>query len=361
MCGKNLSQILASYSQATCICIFLSIYFYDYYVKINLGDNMKQILILFTGGTISMGSSEDSKKTVIKDNHLDLLNLIEERLSDVKLTHYIYSMVPSPSLTPNDMLNIAKLVNKYLNEENYDGIVITHGTDTLEETAFFLDSYLNTNKPVVVTGSMRNYDEIGYDGFSNLYSSILVAIANESHDRGVLVCLNDEINAAFEVIKTHTLALDTFKSLEFGPLGLVDESNVLYFRQAEYSKYSISPEKLTKDVAILNISSGMNDELIKYYVNQKVSGLIIEGFGRGNIPANLVNSIKMAVDSGVTVVMTSRCPVGRVRDTYAYQGGGYQLKSIGVLSGNSLPSYKARLLLMLILSANLDPKMYFNY
>lgn len=322
---------------------------------------MKQILILFTGGTISMGASDDSKKTVIKDNHLDLLNLIEDRLADVKLTHHIYSMVPSPSLTPDDMLNIAKLVKRYLDEENFDGIVITHGTDTLEETAFFLDSYLKTNKPVVITGSMRNYDEIGYDGFSNLYSSILVALANESHDRGVLVCLNDEINAAYEVIKTHTLALDTFKSLEFGPLGLVDENSVLYFRQAEYSKYSISPDKLTKRVEILNISSGMDDQIIKYYVNQKVDGLIIEGFGRGNIPANLVEAIKMAIESGIVVIMTSRCPVGRVRDTYAYQGGGYQLKSIGVLSGNALPSYKVRLLLMLILSANLDAKDYFKY
>ena len=332
-----------------------------YYVKINLGDDMKQILILFTGGTISMGSSGDSKKTIIKDNHLELLNLIESRLTNVRLTHHIYSMVPSPSLTPDDMLSIGVLINKYLNEENYDGIVVTHGTDTLEETAFFLDSYLNTNKPVVLTGSMRNYDEIGYDGFSNLYSSILVALANESYNRGVLVCLNDEINNAFEVTKTHTLALDTFKSLEFGPLGLVDENNVLYFRQAEYSKHNITPSKLTKRVEVIKITSGMTDDLLKYYVNQKVDGLIIEGFGRGNIPGNLVMAIKEAIDKQIVVVMTSRCPVGRVRDTYAYAGGGYQLKSIGVLSGNSLPSYKARLLLMLVLSANLDAKDYFKY
>ncbi len=307
-----------------------------------------------------MGSSQESKKTVIKDNHLDLLNLIENRLSGVKLTHHIYSMIPSPSLTPDDMLKIAKLVNKYLSYENYDGVVITHGTDTLEETAFFLDCYLDTKKPVVLTGSMRNFDEIGYDGFSNLYSSILVAIANESYNRGVLVCLNDEINAAYEVIKTHTLSLDTFKSLEFGPLGLVDEESVLYYRQTNYSKDKISPIELNKKVEIINVTSGMDDSLIRHYVNQKVDGLIIEGFGRGNVPAGLVESIKTAIDSGVVVVITSRCPIGRVRDTYAYSGGGYQLKQIGVLSGKSLPSYKARLLLMLILSANLDPKTYFK-
>lgn len=322
---------------------------------------MKKILILFTGGTISMGASNVSKKTVIKDNHVELLNLIQSRLPHVKLSHHIFSMIPSPSLTPNDMLEISILVNNYLEIENYDGVVVTHGTDTLEETAFFLNCYLNTKKPVVVTGSMRNFDEIGYDGFSNLFSSILVASSNESYDRGVLVCLNDEINASFEVIKTHTLSLDTFKSLEFGPLGLVDEDTVLYYRKTNYPKYDLNVDLLNKKVEIINIISGMTDELIKYYVNQNVDGLILEAFGRGNVPQNLVSSIELALSKGIHVVVTSRCPMGRVRDSYGYPGGGYHLKTLGVLSGKSLTSYKARLLLMLVLAANKDPKDYFKY
>lgn len=321
---------------------------------------VKRILILFTGGTISMGTSHDLNKTIIKDNHLELLALIQKRLTNINLTHHIYSMVPSPSLTPKDILEIAKLVDSFLEVENYDGVVVTHGTDTLEETAFFLDAYLNTKKPVVITGSMRNYDEIGYDGFSNLFSSILVAAANESYQRGVLVCLNDEINASFEVIKTHTLSLDTFKSLEFGPLGLVDEESVLYFRSADYQKYQIKPQQLTKRVEIVNVVSGMSDELIRHYVNQNVDGLIIEAFGRGNVPANLIESFKLALEKGIVLVLTSRCPMGRIRDSYAYPGGGYQLKQIGLLSGNSLPSYKARLLLMMVLSAGLNPQDFFK-
>ena len=135
---------------------------------------------------------------------------------------------------------------------------------------------------------------------------------------------------------------------------------MLYFRSADYQKYQIKPQQLTKRVEIVNVVSGMSDELIRHYVNQNVDGLIIEAFGRGNVPANLIESFKLALEKGIVLVLTSRCPMGRIRDSYAYPGGGYQLKQIGLLSGNSLPSYKARLLLMMVLSAGLNPQDFFK-
>ena len=323
---------------------------------------MKRILIIFTGGTISMSFDGDSNKSVINDNHDELLNKIKSRFSDdASFDSYVFSMVPSPSFTPNDMFRLGQLVDHKLESEGYDGVVITHGTDTLEETAFFLDVFLQTKKPVVLTGSMRNFDELGYDGFSNLLSAILVTLSEQSYNRGVLVCLNDEINAANEVQKSHTVALDTFKSLEFGPIGLVDEKTVIYYRLSGYKSVKVHPSFLNKRVEIVKVTAGSNSSLIDYYIKERVDGLIIEGLGRGNVPSLMVDGIKRAISLGIKVVITSRCPMGRVRDTYAYEGGGFHLKTLGVLSGGDLTSEKARLKLMLILSAHLDPENYFSF
>ncbi len=321
---------------------------------------MKKILIVFTGGTISMTSFGESSKSDILDNHDELIKIIAPKFPNAQFEGYVYSMVPSPSLTPNDMLKIGALIDSKLKNENFEGVVITHGTDTLEETAYFLDLYLNTKKPVVLTGSLRNFDELGYDGHSNLLSALLVCLSDNSKGRGVLVCLNDEINSAIEVTKTHTFALDTFKSLEFGPIGLVDENNVIYYRESTFKKDHLKPKTLNKRVEILKLSSGSNPKIIDYYL-ENVDGLILEGFGRGNISDTFIPGIKKLIEKGITVIITSRCPMGRIRDTYSYVGGGHYLKRLGVLGGGSLPPHKARLKLMLILSSGLNPMDYFTY
>lgn len=319
----------------------------------------KKILIVFTGGTITMSHESDKAKNILKDNHLELIDKIKPLIPNVDFESFVYSILPSPSITPNDMLEIARLINTNLNKGIFDGVVITHGTDTLEETAFFLDLYLDSDKPVVITGSMRSFDEVGYDGFSNLISAILVALDKESRNRGVLVCLNDEINSALEVQKTHTIALDTFKSLEFGPLGLVDERMVNYYRDASYHKQTIKPIHLNNEVAIINVVSGSDGDVIDYYINKKVKGIILEAMGRGNIPQDMTDNIKKAIDNNIAVVITSRCPMGRVKESYAYKGGGYHLKQLGALNGGALTASKARLKLMMILSSGLNPKDYF--
>jgi L-asparaginase len=307
---------------------------------------MKRILIIFTGGTISMSFEDDSNKSVINDNHNELLDKIKSRFSDdASFDSYVFSMVPSPSFTPNDMFKLGKLIDEKLEHQGYDGA----------------DVFLQTKKPVVLTGSMRNFDELGYDGFSNLLSAILVVLSDQSYNRGVLVCLNDEINAANEVQKSHTVALDTFKSLEFGPIGLVDEKTVIYYRLSGYQSIKVHPSVLNKRIEIIKVTAGTNSSLIDYYIKEQIDGLVIEGLGRGNVPALMVEGIKRAISSGITVVITSRCPMGRVRDTYAYEGGGYHLRTLGVLSGGDLTSEKARLKLMLILSANLNPDNYFSF
>lgn len=324
---------------------------------------MKKLLIIFTGGTISMTTDTKTNKSVISESDIDLISKIGKRFQDFIIEPYVFSMKPSPSMTPNDMFKLGQYINEKLSSDIYLGAVVTHGTDTLEETAYFLDLFLQSKKPVVLTGSMRNYSELGYDGFSNLLSAILVSTDQSSYGRGVLVCLNDEINAASEVTKTHTLALDTFKSMEFGPLGIVDEQAVIYYRDSSKFKNHLTPDKLKSNVEIIKVYTGQDSTLLYYYIaTGKVDGIILEAFGRGNVPPTMVDGIKKAIEKGIKVVITSRCPKGRVRDTYGYDGGGYHLKQLGVLFSGDLSSQKARIKLMLALSLGLpDISEFFDH
>lgn len=314
----------------------------------------KTILVVFTGGTISMEKNKDTSKAIIKDNQSELLTNIQSELKNIDLLACQFSLKPSPSITPTDMFELAKLVHQHIENPDIDGVVITHGTDTLEETAYFLDLYLETKKPVVFTGSMRNYSELGFDGLSNLVSSILVASDPDSQQMGVLVMLNDEINAAAEVTKTHTLSLDTFKSLEFGPLGIVDQETVLYYRQPHYSKRTLTPNHIEPSVEIIKTYSGSSSLLLNLLLDHGIKGIVIEALGRGNIPPQMVQGIERALAMNIPVVLTSRCPKGRVLDSYGYEGGGHHLKSLGVIFTKNLPSHKARIRLMLALGLTND-------
>lgn len=318
--------------------------------------NKKTILIIFTGGTISMAKHKETSKAIISDNHSELLQNIASELKNIDLKSHQFSLKPSPAITPNDMFELANLVKTYLNDPKIDGIVITHGTDTLEESAYFLDLFLDTDKPVVFTGSMRNFSELGFDGLSNLVSSILVAAHPDSKKTGVLVVMNDEINAAAEVTKTHTLSLDTFKSLEFGPIGIVEQDNVLYYRQTHYPHVHISPQSIETRVEIIKAYAGSSSVLLNLLIDHGLKGVVIEALGRGNVPPQMLDGIQRAISLNIPVLITSRCPKGRVLDSYGYEGGGHHLKQLGAVFTENLSSQKARIRLMLALgqSSSLD-------
>ncbi|QWB95344.1 asparaginase [Mycoplasmatota bacterium] len=314
----------------------------------------KTIQIIFTGGTISMQRHAINKQANIIDNRDDLLQNIKNELSQIEIRLHQYSLKPSPSITPGDMLNLAKLSKSFLDDPTVDGVVITHGTDTLEESAYFLDLYLRHEKPVVFTGSMRSYSDLGFDGLSNLLSSILVAADSSSMNMGVLVCLNDEINTAREVTKSHTLALDTFKSLEFGPIGIIEQDNVIYTRNTHLTIPNIQPKDIEPNVALIKVASGMSSDLLNLLVDTNVKGIVIEALGRGNVPPQMIGGITRAIENNIPVLLTSRCPIGRVLDNYGYEGGGYHLHQLGVIFTKNLNGQKARIQLMLALGLSHD-------
>ena len=315
----------------------------------------KRIVIIFTGGTISMEIDEEINAAVPSPNGDELISRLTDFQSLANITVDNFLSVPSPYITIADMLELSKKVKYHLEKNHAEGIIITHGTDTLEETAYFLDLNIQTDRPIILVGSMRNTSELGYDGPSNLVAAIRTAISDEAKNRGVLVVMNNDINAANEVMKTHTMALDTFKSLEFGPLGIVDHDKVLFYRDSTQKRVHIPAEQTEEQVVLIKAAAGMDGELIDYSMSRGAKGIVIEALGRGNLPPQMIPSIKRALENDIRVVLVSRCPMGRVSDTYGYEGGSKHLKSLGVIFGYNLSGQKARIKLMLGLGYKNDP------
>ncbi|MDY5912815.1 MAG: asparaginase [Inconstantimicrobium porci] len=310
---------------------------------------MKKVAVVFNGGTITMKIDERLQAAVPSLSSDEIMSKVTGIEGFAEIETYTFSNMPSPHMTPDKMLELSKYIKKLIDREDIAGAVVTHGTDTLEETAYFLDLTLNTEKPVVVTGAMRNGSELGYDGPANLSASICTVISDESRNRGVLVCMNGELNSAAEVTKANSMALNAFRTPNFGPIGMVDDNKVLFYRESLDKQY-LDIDKVDSKVTLIKCTAGMDSTLIDYCIERKVDGIVIEAFGRGNIPPYMVESVKRAIDSNVAVVVVSRCFEGRVCDSYGYHGGGKELRDLGAIFGDTLPGQKARIKLMVALS-----------
>ena len=261
-----------------------------------------------------------------------------------------FARLPGPHVTPAIMLELAQTANAELQKTNIDGVVITHGTDTQEETAYFLDLVLNSDKPVVFVGAMRNSSELSWDGPANLMAAVRVAAAPQAKGLGVVVAMSEKIVAANEVTKTHTESVDTFQSRDYGALGLIDKDRVIIARRPTEREH-IATTTIEERVETIKMVSGGDGKLLDFAVQQGVRGIVLEGFGRGNVPPAYVPAIERATQAGIPIILTSRCPRGRVLDTYAYEGAGKTLTNRGVILGGVLPSHKARIKLILALGA----------
>ena len=314
---------------------------------------MKKIAIIFNGGTISMKIDEKIKAAVPSLSAEEIMSMIPGVEEYAEIEAYTFSSMPSPHMTLETMLKLSKFTTELVEREDIDGVVITHGTDTLEETAYLLDLTVKTKKPVVVTGAMRSGSELGYDGPFNLATSICTAISDEAVGRGVLVCFNGELNSASEVTKANSMALNAFRTPNFGPIGIVDNDNVIFYRDANYSeKYDVS--EIKKQVALIKCVADMDSSYIDYLIEKGCGGIVIEALGRGNVPPKMVDGIKKATELNIPVVVVSRCFEGRVFESYGYEGGGKQLKDLGVIFGDTLPGQKARIKLILAINSGMN-------
>lgn len=313
----------------------------------------KKLAIIFTGGTISMKFDPELHAAIPALNADEIVSTLKniEDIADVEVVNY--ANLPSPHITPSIMMDVYHLVMEKLTDPTIDGVIVTHGTDTMEETAYLLDLLIDSPKPVVVVGAMRNFSELGYDGASNLSAAICTAVSDRSRNKGVLVVMNNEVNAASQVTKTNTLSLDTFKSPEFGALGIVDNDEIIYYRSI-VSRQVIGSKKIEEKVALIKSVAGMDSDMIDFCIDSGYKGIVIEAMGRGNLPPQMVPGVKRAIEKNIPIVLVSRCNTGRVLYTYGYEGGGKQLRDMGVILGGNLPGQKARIKLMLILGKTTD-------
>ena len=316
---------------------------------------MKKVAVIFNGGTISMTVDPRIRAAVPTLSGEEIMSMVIGIENYAEIESYTFSNLPGPHVTPQLMMDLSKYVQNLLLREDICGVVVTHGTDSLEETAYLLDLTIDNPKPVIVTGSMRNSSELGYDGPANLSASICTAISEEACNRGVLVCFNDELNCAGEVTKSHSMHLNTFQSPEFGPIGIIDNNEAIFYRD-NLKKGHIITNIIETRVDLIKACAGMNSKLIDFCVKEGARGLVIEAMGRGNIPPEMVKGVKAAINQGVAVVIVSRCFRGRVLDSYGYPGGGKELRNAGVIFGDSLPGQKARIKLMLALASTTNMK-----
>jgi L-asparaginase len=269
-----------------------------------------------------------------------------EELAEIDVLDY--GRLPGPHVTPAHMWELSRIVRKAVARPEIAGVVITHGTDTLEETAFFLDLQHTSPKPVVFVGAMRNSSLLSYDGPANLRAALRTAISPHAQSNGVLIVLNQTVHAAAWATKSDTQALETFESPVFGPLGFVEADRVVFERRLRH-RTVIGAKRYEPRVDLFVMHSGADGRFLTHAVRDGARGMVIEGTGNGNVPPAAVPAIQQALDQNVAVLIATRCARGRILDTYAYAGSGHDLRQRGVLFAGWQNAAKARVLLMLAL------------
>lgn len=312
------------------------------------------LVIVFTGGTIASTLDREWGGVIPSMSGGEILSRIPEIQQQAHVTVHEYGSFPGPHITPEHMLELSRIVQSYVDNPSTDGVIITHGTDTLEETAYFLDSTLDTAKPVVVVGAMRNSSEPDWDGPRNLRDAVTAASSKLLRGLGVVVCLGGIITAASETSKTNTEDLSTFASFDFGPLGRVTNGVVFVHRNPQHRQV-FRVDQLPTFVPLLKLYAGMDGQLISMCREQGANGFVIEAFGVGNVTPSVFYAIKDVLSAGVPVILVSRCPVGRVEHMYAYEGAGRHLYEAGVVFADYLNGQKARIKLLCALGAGVMP------
>ncbi|MBS3970918.1 MAG: asparaginase [Clostridia bacterium] len=317
----------------------------------------KKILLITTGGTIA--SKKDWETGRVQSGVISGYNLAA-LIPDWKdfACHVVdLFQLPSGHLKMLHLREMVQTIKDAFQEGCCQGVVLTHGTDTLEETAYFLDLVLHGCGPVVLTGSQLPPEEIASDALRNLKDSLIAALSEESQDKGVLVVFNGKIYAASEVIKVHTSNLDAFAAPGWGPIGYLDEREVIYKRVvSKRAKLALGTSSREPKVYIISFALGMDGCLIDKALEAGAEGLVLEGFGRGQIPPEAVEQLEKAVKKGIPVVLTTRCYEGSVKGVYDYRGSAAQLEKMGVILGKDLPKQKARIKLILALANNMSVK-----
>jgi L-asparaginase len=314
---------------------------------------LKKVVIITTGGTIAM-----KRNSPMVGGAVPMLKgedfMAQLPRSGIDLAFEEFSTLPSSHLTPTQALELGQRIESVLLAPDVDGVVITHGTDTLEESAYLIDLTVNSTKPVVFTGAMRTATTVGYDGMLNLAAAIRVAAATEARDMGALVVFNETIFAASEAQKVHSQAANAFEAPGSGALGRIEGDRVWMYHRAPRRLY-IPCSRLEEMVDLIRIGQGAEDRMLRHSIEDGVAGVVIEAFGSGRVPPWWLPVISEAIAQRTVVVIASRCGAGSLHDEYGYVGAFHDLQRLGVLFAHNLSGVKARIKLMVALGAARKP------
>lgn len=312
------------------------------------------IPILFTGGTIGMRHDAAAGGAVPTLSVRDILAATRGVEEVAELAPEDWGAFPGPHMTPERQWALRGRVAELLARPDVDGVVIAHGTDTLEETAYLMARSLPATKPVVLTGAMRAGSDLGWDGPANMLDAVRVAASPRSAQYGAVVAIGGRVLSALEVTKGDTHMLDAFESPGLGPVATVDDGELIFRRAPGALPAPLAPAALATPVDIVMAWAGADARLLDA-ARVDGRGVVLAALGRGNVPPAMAEGVARWTESGRPVVVASRAPRGRVGPTYGYPGGGRRLMEMGAIMAGSHRPQQARLELMLALGADLPP------
>ena len=311
------------------------------------------VRLIATGGTIAMKIDPVKKAPVPAISGEDLVATVPEIAQVAKIEVQNLSNVPSDYMDPDRWVQLQKAVSDALARPEVTGVIVSHGTDTLEETAWFLDLTVASDKPVVLIGAQRNASEKDFDGPRNLLNAARICVSPGARRMGSMIVLNNQINAAREAVKTHTSDVETFKSGDFGLLGTADNDRLVWYR-APLRRQHIPVRPMAEGqhlprVDIVAMYGGADGALVRAAVAAGAKGLVIQALGWGNMNVPMFEAVKEQIAKGVPVVISTRVWNGRVLPNYGFEGGGKTLQQAGAVFADNLSPQKAHILLMLAL------------
>ncbi len=306
------------------------------------------IVIIFTGGTISMKTDPVAGGVTPSLTADEIVQATHGIDAGVRVETEEWGAFPGPHMNNQRMWSLRNRIQEHLNRPEVEGVVITHGTDTLEESAYLVARSITSSKPVIFTGAMRTQSDLSWDGPANLFEAVRVAGHKEARDFGVMVVMGSQIFTALDVTKINTQLLDAFESPGFGPLGFLDEGEVIFKRELPPVPEIIAPPALASPIDIFFVATGCDSRLLDA-ARETSHGAVLAALGRGNVPPEMVPGIERFLAEGKPVVVSSRTGGGRVGHTYAYPGGGRTLENMGAILAGSRTPQQARIDLMLAL------------
>jgi L-asparaginase len=316
------------------------------------------IHLLFTGGTISMQRDPAAGGNVPTHGGEELVRFARglDAVGPSRIENW--AMVPACHLGPDRMWELRNRVQEIAKSREVGGIVITHGTDTIEETAYLLDRTLDRGIPVAITGAMRTSSDAGWDGPRNLLDAAIVAANDQSAGRGVVVVFNGKVFAGRTAVKVHATDLDAFAAPHAAPIGRVEGGCVDYEAGKRggsplggwEARKTLQPSKLTARVALVPMVVGDTGEMLDL-ARPTHDGVVIEAFGSGNVPPGAVPAIRRWIEEGKPAVLATRTPLGVVTPLYAFEGGGSRLVAMGAIPAGPRTPSQARMELMIALSS----------